>query len=85
MNKVLKAIITLSIATMMMLSSVAIVTAEEVIKPKDEIVVTATQDGDTSRAYQLVWKYKSSGGHMYKRRWNATLGAWYDPEWILVQ
>lgn len=85
MNKVLKAIITLSIATMMMLSSVAIVTAEEVIKPKDEIVVTATQDGDTSRAYQLVWKYKSSGGHMYKRRWNATLGIWYDPDWIFVQ
>ena len=36
------------------------------------------------KAYDLVWKYKESGGHLYKRRWNRTLDMWYDPAWILV-
>lgn len=86
MKKAFKAIITLSIAAMMLLSSVAIVTAEEVTEPEDEIVITAAEDGDSdsSRAYQLVWKYKVENGHLYKRRWNATLGIWYDANWILV-
>lgn len=86
MKKTFKAIITLSIAVMMLFSSVAIVTAGEVTEPKDEIVITAAQDGDSdsSKAYQLVWRYKSDGTHLWKRRWNATLGQWYDPDWILV-
>lgn len=72
---------------MMLLSSVAIVTAEEVTEPEDEVMITEAQGGnpDSPMAYQLVWKFKSEFGHMYKRRWNMTLGIWYDPEWILVQ
>lgn len=86
MKKAFKAIATLSIAAMMLFSSVAIVAAEEVTEPDDEIVITAVQDGDSdsSKAYQLVWKYKYQNGHVYKRRWNATLGIWYDADWILV-
>ena len=84
MKKVYKAIISLSIATIMLFSSVAVVTAEEVTEPADEVVVTTAQDGDSSKAYQLVWKYKYENNHLYKRRWNATLGQWYDPDWILV-
>ncbi len=86
MKNAFKAIITISLAAMMMFSTVAIVSAKEVNEPKDEIVITAAQDGDSdsSKAYQLVWKYKVENGHLYKRRWNATLGQWYDTNWILV-
>lgn len=84
MKKAFKAIVTLSIAVMMLLSSIVIATAEEVTEPKEEIVITAAQESDSSKAYQLVWKFKSDGTHLWKRRWNATLGQWYDPDWILV-
>ncbi len=87
MKKALKAIITLSLAIMMLFSSVAFATAREVNEPEDEIVISEAQGGDpdSPMAYQLVWKFKESNGHLYKRRWNMTLGIWYDPEWILVQ
>ena len=86
MRKAFKAIVALSIAAIMLLSSVAIVAAEEVTEPEDEDVITEAQGGDpdSPMAYQLVWKYKEDYGHLWKRRWNATLGAWYDPDWILV-
>lgn len=87
MKKVFKAIIISSLAAMMLFSSVAIASAEEVNEPEEEIVIVEAQGGDpdSPMAYQLVWKYKAEGGHMYKRRWNRTLGIWYDPAWILVQ
>lgn len=86
MKKAFKAIVTLSLSIIMLFSSIAIVTAEEITKPEGEIVITAAQGGDVDSpmAYQLVWKFKSENGHLYKRRWNATLGQWYDPDWILV-
>lgn len=87
MKKAFKAIVTLSIAAMMLFSSVAIASAEEVNEPDDQIVIFEAQEGnpDSPKAYQLVWKYKTDGTHFWKRRWNATLGIWYDPAWILVQ
>ncbi|MBQ9514783.1 MAG: hypothetical protein IJR57_01610 [Ruminococcus sp.] len=87
MKKVLKAIITLSLAAMMLFSSVVIASAEEVYKPDEDTVIITAQggDGDSPKAYQLVWKYKTDGTHLWKRRWNKTLGQWYDPDWILVQ
>lgn len=86
MKKVLKAIVISSLAAMMLLSSVAIASAEEVTGPETEIVIVNAQGGDpdSPMAYQLVWKYKEQDGHLWKRRWNATLGQWYDPNWILV-
>lgn len=86
MKKAFKVIVTLSLATMMLFSSVAIATAEEVTEPEDEIVIVNAQGGDpdSPMAYQLVWRYKSDGTHLWKRRWNATLGQWYDSSWILV-
>lgn len=87
MKKAFKAIVVSSLAAMMLFSSVAIASAEEVTEPEDEIVIVEAQGGDpdSPMAYQLVWKFKESQGHLYKRRWNRTLGQWYDPAWILVQ
>ena len=74
------------IASIMMISSVTFVSADAVSETtKSSITTTTISSNDDTRAYQLVWKYKKEGGHYYKRRWNATLGIWYDPEWILVQ
>nr|WP_316625048.1 hypothetical protein [uncultured Ruminococcus sp.] len=86
MKRVFKAIVISSLAAMMLFSSVAIASAEEITEPKNEIVIVNSQGGDpdSPMAYQLVWKYKSDGTHVWKRRWNATLGQWYDPNWILV-
>ena len=70
---------------MMMISSVTFVSADTVNETtKRSITMTTIAAIDDTRAYQLVWKYKKEGGHYYKRRWNATLGQWYDPDWILV-
>lgn len=87
MKKVFKAIVISSLAAMMLFSSVAFASAEEVTEPEEEIVIVNAQGGDpdSPMAYQLVWKFKEQDGHLWKRRWNATLGAWYDPAWILVQ
>lgn len=49
---------------------------------EDEAGVVTVEDG--GREYQLVWKYATFDGHLWKRRWNVTLGEWYDPDWILV-
>lgn len=86
MKRYIKGIVTVLLAIVMAISSFIVVSAEvtnEEINNNTNITFTAG-DSDGTRAYQLVWRYKSSGGHMYKRRWNATLGAWYDPDWILV-
>lgn len=87
MKKVFKAIVISSLAVMMLFSSVAFASAEEVTEPAEEIVIVNAQGGDpdSPMAYQLVWKFKEQDGHLWKRRWNATLGIWYDPAWILVQ
>ena len=84
MKKIIKGFIVLCLSLVMAVSSVVAVAAEEAVDTsKDESIITvASEDG--SKAYQLVWKYKKSSEHLYKRRWNATLGAWYDPDWILV-
>lgn len=69
----------------MSISSLVVSSAEEITQTGDDAVESiVTDEDDNTRAYELVWKFKSSGGHLYKRRWNATLGGWYDPDWILV-
>jgi len=73
------------LALVMLVSSLIIVVAEETTATDDETVITVSADeGEAPRAYELVWKYKYQDGHLWKRRWNATLGGWYDPAWILV-
>ncbi len=85
MRKIFKSIIVIVMALVMAISSLVVVAAEVTeTAENDTNVTTITTNDDGTKAYQLVWKYKSSGGHMYKRRWNMTLGAWYDPDWILV-
>lgn len=69
----------------MAISSLAVTAAEvETSSDSKDTTVVIYEDGDSTRAYELVWKYKSENGHMWKRRWNMTLGGWYDPAWILV-
>ena len=83
MRKLFKSILVLLLAFTMVLTSL-IVVAAETSGNSGEYDTTYITIGDGTRAYQLVWKFKSEFGHMYKRRWNATLGGWYDPDWILV-
>ena len=82
--KILKSALIVVLALVIAVSSLIIVSAEEVKTGEDETQVIAIDDGEGTRAYELVWKYKEQDEHLWKRRWNATLGVWYDPAWILV-
>lgn len=86
MAKALKAIVALALVLIIMFTTLAVVAAEVTSPSNDEAPVSITQntEPDLSRAYQLIWRYKTDGTHLWKRRWNATLGEWYDPAWILV-
>lgn len=71
----------------MAVSSLVVTAAEtnDSQSSEETVIIVNIQDEDGStRAYELVWKYKYEYGHKYKRRWNATFGVWYDPYWILV-
>ena len=84
MKQLFKALASFCVAAVMAFSIITVAGAEEII-PGAETSTVYFSDDDGSKAYQLVWKYKYQNGHYYKRRWNKTLGAWYDPDWILVQ
>ena len=85
MKKVVKLVSILTLAIMITVSSFVFASAEENAPSDDEvIIITVTDDDNQTRAYELRWKYKEQDGHLWKRRWNATLGCWYDPAWILV-
>lgn len=84
MKKLFKSILVIVLALVIAVSSLIIVSAEETKSADDETQVEIINDDGGTRAYELVWKFKSEFGHLYKRRWNMTLGAWYDPDWILV-
>ena len=84
MRKIFKSIIVIVMALVMAISSLVVVAAEVTETAEDGMNTITIMTDDGTKAYQLVWKYKSSGGHMYKRRWNMTLGIWYDADWILV-
>lgn len=87
MSKVIKTASVFILALIMAVSSLVVTAAAANDSPSSEetvIIVTIQDDDGTTRAYELVWKYKYENGHKYKRRWNMTLGAWYDPYWILV-
>lgn len=83
MKKTLHAFLIVVLALVVVSSTFIVAYAESIPNSDgDGTVITVTDDG--GRAYQLVWKYKAQDGHMWKRRWNRTLGEWYDPAWILV-
>ena len=86
MKHFLKTFLILTLTLVMVATSLIIVTAEETTAADGETVIIVSADGsDAPRAYELVWKYKYDMGHYWKRRWNMTLGGWYDPAWILVR
>ena len=76
--------VALVMAAIMSFAMISVAAAEEVAPEEESTGISTILDDDGSKAYTLVWKYKSENGHMYKRRWNATLNCWYDPAWILV-
>ena len=85
MKNLIKAIMIVVLALVMVVSTWIIVVAEVTDTTENGSNTTyISDDGDGIRAYQLVWKYKYENSHLYRRRWNATLGIWYDPDWILV-
>ena len=85
MKQFIKSALIITLALVMMVSSLIVVAAEGSSSSDDGKSITVSTEGDAPRAYELIWKYKYHDGHLYKRRWNATLNCWYDPEWILVQ
>ena len=38
----------------------------------------------TERKLELITYYRIENGYLQYRRWNATLGEWYDPDWITI-
>lgn len=83
MKKTLRAFLIIVLAIVVVSSTFIVACAETTTNTEgDGTVITVTDDG--GRAYELIWKYKSQDGHMWKRRWNMTTGEWYDPAWILV-
>lgn len=87
MKRVLKAALVLVLVLAMVATSLTIVAAEEATTPADDEVVisAAAGGGDASiQAYDLVWRYRTKNGILQRRRWNATLGEWYDPYWMNV-
>jgi len=85
MSKVIKTASVFILALIMALTSLVVTAAEvETSSDNKDTVIATYEDGDSTRAYELVWKYKRSETHLWRRRWNMTLGAWYDPDWILV-
>ena len=85
MKQLIKTTMALVMAAIMSFAMISVAAAEEVTPQADTSGVTASFEDDGSRDYTLVWKYKRENGHVYKRRWNATLNKWYDPAWILVK
>lgn len=84
MKQLFKVSIALIMAAIMSCTVISVAAAEETAGEDDFTGFSTSIEDDGSKAYTLVWKYKSENGHMYKRRWNETLGTWYDPKWILV-
>lgn len=83
MKKTLHAFLIIVLALVVVSSTFIVASAETAVTNSDGGTVITVTDGG-GRAYELVWKYKSQDGHMWKRRWNMTTGEWYDPAWILV-
>ena len=79
-----KRMLAICFATIMACAVIPAASAQEA-EPEEVAVTSISAQDDDVRAYDLVWKYKYEGGHLYKRRWNNTLYKWYDPAWILVK
>lgn len=83
MKKTLRTFLIVVLALVVVSSTFIVAYAETTATTGDDgNVITVTDDG--GRAYELVWKFKEQDNHLWKRRWNRTLGEWYDPAWILV-
>ena len=83
MKKILCSFLIVALTLVVISSTFIIANAETTATTGDDgTVITVIDNG--GRAYELVWKFKSQDGHMWKRRWNRTTGEWYDPAWILV-
>lgn len=84
MKRLFKSLLVLVMAAIMSFAMISVAAAEDTTPDNNSTGIASSNDDDGSKSYTLVWKYKKEGGHLYKRRWNKTLGTWYDPAWILV-
>ena len=84
MKQLFKTILALTMAAIMSFTMISVAAAEEVVPEEELTGITVSVYDDGAKAYELVWKFKTGNGHLYKRRWNETLNCWYDPAWILV-
>ena len=84
MKHFVKTLVVFCMAAMMAFAVITAASAEDTSSEESKPAYSTSIDDNGSKAYELVWKYKSENGHMYKRRWNKTMNVWYDPAWILV-
>ena len=84
--KIIKTLAAFLLVLTVAVSAITIIAAAETSASQDEssTVVIFTDVNGSTREYQLEWRYYETSEHLYKRRWNCTLGEWYDPKWILV-
>ncbi len=86
MKNFVKRSVCLIFALIMMLTSIFCVSAISATAADNDGAQIASA-GDTEimpRADELVWKYMTVNGCLYKRRWNVTRDEWYDRAWIYV-
>lgn len=83
MKNIIRMIGMVALAAIMAFSAAVVASAETAEQEQPATVVAVEEDGG-AKDYELVWRYKYENGHMWRRRWNKTLGEWYDPAWILV-
>lgn len=85
MKKVLRSFLIVVLALIMVFSSLIIITAAETRSDENSGTgISSSNKEEPSRYYELVWRYRYYQGRYQKRRWNLTLGEWYDPDWINV-
>lgn len=83
MKRTIKTILSLTFVLIMLVSTVLCVSAIQVPADDDGVqIASADGDGIMPRADEIVWKYKTMNGILYKRRWNETTQSWYDRAWV---
>lgn len=86
MKNFVKRSVCLIFALIMLLTSIVCVSAQPVPADADDgAQIASAGDSDIMPcADEIIWKYMTINGCLYKRRWNVTQQTWYDRAWIYV-
>lgn len=83
MKRTIKTILSLIFVLIMLLSTVVCASAVQIPADSDAVVLADADGADVMPlADEIVWKYTTMNGILYKRRWNNTTGSWYDRAWV---